>query len=92
MTGKNVFTNPETGTFYKPGEIFKQPELLKVLQRIANDGVNEMYTGEWAQDMISLVKKENGVMNMSDMSAYTVNWKEPINTTYHDYLTSSSGK
>ena len=86
-----MFTNPDTGKYYKLGEIFKQPELLKVLQSVANDGVSEMYNGTWARDMVSLVKKENGVITMSDMSAYTVNWKDPINTTYHDYLASTSG-
>ena len=89
--GRNVFTNPKTGKYYKLGETFKQLELLKVLQSIANDGVGEMYTGAWAKDMVSLVKKENGVITMSDMSNYTVNWKDPINTTYHDYFASTSG-
>ena len=90
--GKNVFTNPETGKYYKLGEIFKQPELLKVLQSIADDGIDEMYTGSWARDMASLVEKENGVITMSDMSNYTVNWRDPINTTYHDYFASTSGR
>lgn len=90
--GKRLFTNPETGAHYKYGELFKQPELLEVLQSIANDGVNEMYTGAWAQDMVSLVQKENGVITMSDMSSYTVNWKDPINTTYSGYFVSTSGR
>ncbi|XP_028397809.1 uncharacterized protein LOC114521544 [Dendronephthya gigantea] len=89
--GKRLFTNPETGEYYKYGELFKQPELLDVLQSIAENGVNEMYTGAWAQDMVSLVQKENGVITMSDMSSYTVNWKDPINTTYSDYVVSTSG-
>ena len=86
-----MFTNPETGNYYKVGEVFKQPELYQVLESIANDGASEMYSGGWAQDMVSLVQQENGVITMSDMSNYTVNWKDPLNTTYHDYFSSTSG-
>lgn len=86
-----MFTNPETGQHYKAGELFKQPELLKVLQSIASDGIGEIYNGTWARDMVSLVQRENGVITMADMSAYTVTWKDPINTTYNGYLATSSG-
>lgn len=89
--GKKLFTNPETGQYYKKGEIFKQPDLEKFLETIASDGVSDMYNGTWAENMVSLVQKENGFITLDDMRNYKVNWKNPINTTYHDYLATTSG-
>src|SRR5580765_4791286 len=47
-----------SGDLYKPGEVFKQPELAATLRRIAKNGAEEFYRGETAimlaQDMNAL--------------------------------------
>lgn len=92
LLGKRLFTNPETGQYYKKGEIFKQPDLQKFLQTVGSSGVADMYTGNWSENMVSLVQRENGFITLEDMRNYEVNWKTSLNATYNGYLATSSGK
>lgn len=89
--GKRLFTNPETGDYYKKGEIFKQPDLQMFLETMASEGVSDMYSGTWAKDMISLVQRENGFITLDDLRNYEVNWTNALNTSYRGYIAASSG-
>src|SRR5262249_22767487 len=54
-----VFTKPD-GTFYQEGDVFKQPELASTLREVQKNGADYMYTGPWAERMVSEVRNIGG--------------------------------
>ena len=51
---KRIFTRD--GNFYKPGEVFKQPELARTLTRIAADPA-DFYHGALAKELAAAMQK-----------------------------------
>ncbi|MBD9631914.1 gamma-glutamyltransferase [Pseudomonas sp. PDM19] len=81
----------------KPGETFKQPELAKTLERIADKGPDDFYKGETAKLLIAQMKQDGGLITADDLSTYQAKWREPMridwqgNTLYTAPLPSSGG-
>jgi gamma-glutamyltranspeptidase/glutathione hydrolase len=87
---RKVFTK-ENGDLYKESDIFKQPQLAYTMKRVAKDGIDYLYKGEWAKKMIDLVQQEGGKMTLKDLEEYDVIWSEPFQTTYKGYEVFSLG-
>jgi gamma-glutamyltranspeptidase/glutathione hydrolase len=81
---KKIFTK-ENGELYKEGDLLKQPQVAQTLRRVAKEGADYMYRGEWAKRFVRAVRKEGGKMTLKDLEDYKVLWSEPAHTTYHDY-------
>src|SRR5215475_2328899 len=81
---KRVFTKQD-GEFYKAGELFKQPQLAETLRKIAAQGTDYIYQGEWAKKFVAAVQSEGGKMTLADLKAYRPTWSEPLQTNYHGY-------
>lgn len=77
------------GNFYKAGEVFRQPELARTLQRIAADP-DDFYHGKMAQELVDDVKKGGGLLTLKDLAAYQVVERKPIVGTFHDYTVISA--
>ncbi|HEY7183083.1 MAG TPA: gamma-glutamyltransferase, partial [Blastocatellia bacterium] len=45
---KRIFTK-ENGELYKTGDLFKQPQLAETLRKVASQGADYIYQGEWAK-------------------------------------------
>ncbi|MDF3866373.1 gamma-glutamyltransferase [Pseudomonas denitrificans (nom. rej.)] len=81
----------------KPGETFKQPELAKTLERIADKGPDDFYKGETAKLLVAQMKQDGGLISADDLSSYEAKWREPMridwqgNTLYTAPLPSSGG-
>lgn len=81
----------------KPGEVFKQPELAKTLERIADKGPDDFYKGETAKLLIAQMKQDGGLITSDDLVDYQAKWREPMridwqgNTLYTAPLPSSGG-
>ncbi|PJI47346.1 MAG: gamma-glutamyltransferase [Pseudomonas sp.] len=81
----------------KPGETFKQPELAKTLERIADKGPDDFYKGETAKLLIAQMNADGGLITADDLSTYAAKWREPMridwqgNTLYTAPLPSSGG-
>ncbi|MCP1650814.1 gamma-glutamyltransferase [Pseudomonas nitroreducens] len=81
----------------KPGEVFKQPELAKTLERIAGNGPDDFYKGETAKLLIAQMKQDGGLITADDLVDYKAQWREPMridwqgNTLYTAPLPSSGG-
>jgi len=74
------------GKFYEPGEIFRQPELARTLERIAaNPKANEFYKGALARELAEEIKRGGGLITAEDMAAYEVKERQPIKGTYRGY-------
>lgn len=81
----------------KPGEVFKQPELARTLERIADKGPDDFYKGETARLLVAQMKQDGGLITADDLSTYEAKWREPMridwqgNTLYTAPLPSSGG-
>src|SRR5215467_4041543 len=74
------------GKFYEPGEIFRQPELARTLERIAaNPKANEFYKGAMARELAAEVKRGGGLITAEDLAEYEVKERQPIKGTYRGY-------
>jgi gamma-glutamyltranspeptidase / glutathione hydrolase len=79
---KHIFQRD--GNFYKPGEIFRQPELAETLRHIASDA-GDFYKGAMARQIAAAVQKGGGLITAEDMARYTVKERQPIIGTYRGY-------
>ena len=70
---------------YKPGELWKQPDLAATLKRIQKDGRDGFYKGETAKLIANFMKKHGGMITEADLAAYQPTEQEPIHGTYKGY-------
>ncbi|HEV7553557.1 MAG TPA: gamma-glutamyltransferase [Candidatus Angelobacter sp.] len=81
---KRIFQR--NGEFYQPGEIFRQPELARTLERIAaNPKANEFYKGTLARELAAEIKRGGGLITAEDLEEYEVKERQPIKGTYRGY-------
>ena len=55
------------GNFYQPGEVFKQPELAKTLERIAKNP-DDFYHGDMARELAAAMQKGGGLVTADDLA------------------------
>ena len=72
------------GKFYQPGEILKQPELARTLERIAKNP-DDFYHGALARELAAAIQKNGGLITAADLAAYEVKEREPVRGTYRGY-------
>jgi gamma-glutamyltranspeptidase / glutathione hydrolase len=72
------------GNFYKQGEVFRQPELARTLERIASNP-DDFYRGAIARELVGSMQKSGGVLTADDLAHYEVKDREPIRGTYRGY-------
>jgi len=79
---KRVFQR--NGDYYKQGEIFRQPELARTLERIAR-GPDDFYHGAIARELTASIQKGGGLITADDLAQYEVKERKPVTGTYRDY-------
>ena len=72
------------GDYYKPGEIFRQPDLARTLARIAAKP-DDFYHGELARELSAAMQKGGGLITADDLAHYEVKEREPVRGTYRGY-------
>jgi gamma-glutamyltranspeptidase / glutathione hydrolase len=72
------------GKFYQPGEVFKQPELARTLERIAANP-DEFYRGALAKELAAAVQKGGGLITAEDLAAYKVEERHPVSGKYRGF-------
>jgi len=72
------------GNYYKPGEIFRQPELARTLERIAKNP-DDFYHGALARELSASLQKGGGLITAEDLAQYEVKERPAIRGTYRDY-------
>jgi len=72
------------GNFYQPGDVFKQPELARTLERIAKNP-DDFYHGDLARELAAAMQKGGGSVTAEDLAAYEVKERQPIRGTYRGY-------
>ena len=72
------------GNYYRPGELLKQPELARTLDRIAKNP-DEFYHGAMARELAAAIHKGGGLITTADLAAYEVKEREPIRGSYRGF-------
>jgi gamma-glutamyltranspeptidase / glutathione hydrolase len=72
------------GKFYEAGELFKQPELARTLQRIAAKP-DDFYKGALAHELADEVQHGGGLITAQDLADYEVKERRPVHGTYRGY-------
>ena len=72
------------GDYYKPGEIFRQPDLARTLERIAANP-DDFYRGALAQEIAAAMQKGGGLITADDLAHYELKEREPVRGTYRGY-------
>jgi gamma-glutamyltranspeptidase/glutathione hydrolase len=88
---KNLAKFPESrrlfqrdGDYYHSGEIFRQPDLARTLERIAANP-DDFYHGALARELAAAVQKGGGLITADDLAHYEVKEREPVRGTYRGY-------
>jgi gamma-glutamyltranspeptidase/glutathione hydrolase len=72
------------GNYYQQGEILRQPELARTLERIAKNP-DEFYHGAMARELAAAIRKGGGLITADDLASYEVKEREAVRGTYRDY-------
>jgi gamma-glutamyltranspeptidase/glutathione hydrolase len=77
---KRVFL--KDGEPYTPGDVLRQPELAKTLQRIVDGGREGFYEGETAELIMKAMSDFGGLLSEADLREPQAVWGDPISTTF----------
>lgn len=75
----------KNGVPYAPGDLLKQADLARTLERIANQGPAGFYEGETALLIEKEMKAHGGLITRKDLKAYEAKRRVPIRGTYRGY-------
>jgi gamma-glutamyltranspeptidase/glutathione hydrolase len=83
---------PASATLFLPdghplreGSLWKNPDLARTLQRIADEGPQGFYQGVTAGLIETEMRRGNGLITREDLGQYTAIWRDPITTTYRGH-------
>ncbi len=91
-SGKLLAEQPGFGEQFLPsgraprkGELFRNPNLARTLERISEGGRDVFYRGEIAQAIAEFVQRHGGFLALEDLTAHRSEWVEPLSTNYRGY-------
>ncbi len=93
---KDLVSFPETARailpaegMWRPGDLFRNPDLGKTLRIIGENGPQAFYDGPVADNVIKTVQRYGGVMNQGDLLDYRAIWRKPYQRRLfgHDIMT-----
>ncbi len=91
-TYDRLSANPASASIYTPdglvysvGDTMTNEPLANTLQKIADGGIEEFYTGELAEQIVAGLQAGGSLITMEDMANYTTVEREPISTNYLGY-------
>jgi gamma-glutamyltranspeptidase/glutathione hydrolase len=70
------------GAPYEMGDLLKQPDLAKTLERISEKGNRGFYEGETAELIEREMKARGGLVTRDDLRNYTIYRRKPLQATY----------
>jgi gamma-glutamyltranspeptidase/glutathione hydrolase len=67
------------------GDVFRQPDLARTLELLAEQGFDGFYRGEVGAKLVAGVNAEGGAWTAAELAAYRVKEREPVRFRYHDW-------
>ncbi|KAG7374117.1 gamma-glutamyltranspeptidase [Nitzschia inconspicua] len=69
----------------KPGEIFRNADMARILRQLGSKGAKEgFYEGFAGQAIVDAVQKHGGVMTLDDLKDHTSTFPNPISAQYRE--------
>ena len=77
------------GAPWRPGDLFRNPDLAKTLRMIGEHGPDAFTEGEIGEAIIKTIRRYGGVMDQQDMRDYRPVWRRPYQRKVfgHDVMT-----
>jgi len=88
--------SPASAALYAPqgvpvavGTRFRNPDLARTLQLIADQGTRGFYEGETAEKFVAEMQRGGGIISLEDLKQYEPKWRTPVGFAYrgHQVLT-----
>ena len=73
------------GEAYLPGEVLRQPDLARTLERIMREGRKGFYRGETARLLAAEMRRGGGLITEEDLARYEAIERTPIRGTFRGY-------
>ncbi len=73
------------GTPYQSGELWRQPDLSRTLERIRDQGRDGFYEGETARLIAEDMARHGGIITEEDLARYTAVEREPVRGTFRGF-------
>ncbi len=83
--GASAIFLKENGEPCREGEILKQPDLARTYRRIAEEGTDWFYKGEFAVRLGQWMQAHGGLLTAEDFQSYRLALREPIRSRYRDF-------
>ena len=71
----------------RPGELFRNPDLVATLKTLASEGLAAFYEGPIAQQICAAVQADGGLLTTADMAGYRPEWVDPLSISYRPGVT-----
>jgi gamma-glutamyltranspeptidase/glutathione hydrolase len=68
----------------RKGELIRQPELARTLERLISDGPDDFYRGDTARLILAESKRRKGFFEERDLANYKSRWIDPISVRYRN--------
>lgn len=81
----SVAAYTKNGVPYEAGDVLKQPDLAKTLERIAANGPAGFYEGETAELIEKEMLANGGIITKADLRDYKAKRRTPVKGTYRGY-------
>ena len=70
------------GTLLAPGDLLRQPGLVRTLELVRDEGARTVYEGSIARELLALVAERDGVLTAADLEGYEAAWADPAEVAF----------
>lgn len=75
----------EEGNPLRAGDLLLQKDLAKTYRKLAEQGIDYFYRGEFAEMTDTWMKENGGIVTREDFANYRLEFREPLSTRYRGY-------
>lgn len=65
-----------------PGDLLRQPDLARTLERIAAEGRDGFYRGDVADALVKAMRNGNGLITHDDLESYRSTYRDPVRGSF----------
>ncbi len=73
------------GAASRKGDVFKNPDLARTYEVLAEKGRDAFYRGPLTDIMVDYLRREGSFLRETDFRDHTSTWVEPVSTNYRGY-------
>jgi gamma-glutamyltranspeptidase/glutathione hydrolase len=75
----------KAGVPYEGGEVWRQPDLARTLERVMREGRDGFYRGETARLVAEEMRRNGGLITEADLARYEAKERVPVRGSYRGY-------